>query len=181
MGFAWSGLKSLNPRLCSYYLHHFTPRPWPAKLPSVVQEFALAKTFRCSIVTPDAAVFDEDVTYASFPAWDGQQGMMAGQSPLLTRLGVGSLRLDLGAPGSNSRWFLIDGGFAQVQDNNLTLLTEKAVPAEKLSLQEGQAELAEANARVTKPGEDRARVERDQQRALAKTNLARAASQRGSS
>lgn len=137
----------------------------------------MAKTFRCSIVTPVASVFDGDVTYASFPAWDGQQGMLPGQSPLLTKLGVGPLRLDFTEGGS--RWFLIDGGFAQVQDGSLTLLTEGAVPAEQLSAQEASAELAEANARVTKPGEDRARVERDQQRAMAKKNLAAAAKQRG--
>jgi len=141
------------------------------------REFVVAKTFRCSIVTPAAAVFDEEVEYASFPAWDGQHGMMAGQSPLLTRLGVGSLRLD--TPDNTKRWFLIDGGFAQVQDGSLTLLTEAATPAEKLSLEEAQAELAEANARVAKPGEDLAKVERAQQRALAKITLARTAGARG--
>ena len=139
----------------------------------------MAKTFRCSIVTPVASVFDDEVAYASFPAWDGQHGMMPGQSPLLTRLGVGSLRLDFPAPDSGKRWFLIDGGFAQVQDGSLTLLTEAALPAEKLSLEEAQAELAEANARVTKSGEDLAKVERAQQRALAKLTLARAVRDRG--
>jgi F-type H+-transporting ATPase subunit epsilon len=137
----------------------------------------VAKTFRCSIVTPVAAVFDDEVTYASFPAWDGQQGMLPGQSPLLTRLGIGSLRLDF--PEGGSRWFMVDGGFAQVQDGSLTLLTEGATPAEQLSAQEATAELAEANARVTKAGEDRARVERDQQRAIAKKAVAVAAKQRG--
>ena len=138
----------------------------------------MAKTFRCTIVTPSAAVFDEQVTYASFPAWDGQQGVMTGQSPLLTRLGVGSLRLDLASGGS--KWFLLDGGFGQVQSDTLTLLTEGAIPAEKVSLEEGQAELAEANARVTAATEDRKKVEHDQQLALAKINFARSASQHGS-
>lgn len=139
----------------------------------------MAKTFRCSIVTPIASVFDDEVMYASFPAWDGQHGMMTGQSPLLTRLGVGTLRLDFPPPDGGSRWFLIDGGFAQVQDGGLTLLTEGAAPAETLSLQDAEAELAEANSRVTKGGEDLSQVERQQQRAMAKIALARAARQRG--
>jgi F-type H+-transporting ATPase subunit epsilon len=139
----------------------------------------VAKTFRCSIVTPAQSVFDGEVSYASFPAWDGQQGMLAGQSPLLTRLGTGSLRLDFPPPDSGSRWFLIDGGFAQVQDGSLTLLTESAIPAESLSLAEAEAELAEANARITQSGQDRAKVERDQALALAKKTLAKAASSRG--
>lgn len=139
----------------------------------------MARTFRCSIVTPAAAVFEGDVTYASFPAWDGQQGMMAGQSPLLTRLGTGSLRLDFPPPDGGSRWYLIDGGFAQVQDGGLTLLTESATPAETLSLQDAEAELAEANARVIQGAKDRTAVERDQVRAMAKRSLAKAASGRG--
>ena len=139
----------------------------------------MAKSFHCSIVTPEAAVFDEDVAYASFPAWDGQQGMMPGQSPLLTRLGVGSLRLDFPPPDGGSRWFFIDGGFAQVQDGGLTLLTEAAAPAENLNLQDAQAELAEANARVAKTGEDQEKVIRQQQRAMAKKTLAQSAKSRG--
>ncbi|MEE9130580.1 MAG: F0F1 ATP synthase subunit epsilon [Phycisphaerales bacterium] len=137
----------------------------------------MATTFRCSIVTPTEAVFDDQVTYASFPAWDGQHGVMTGQSPLLSRLGYGSLRLDF--PEGGSRWYFIDGGFAQVQKGELTLLTDGATPAERLSLQEAEAELAEAMARVTAAGEDRARVRRDQQRALAKKAMARAVEARG--
>ncbi len=139
----------------------------------------MAKNFRCSIVTPEAAVLDQDVAYATFPAWDGQQGVLAGHAPLLTRLGIGSLRLDFPPPDGGSRWFFIDGGFAQVQDDGLTLLTEAAIPAEKLSQQEADAELAEANARVAKPGEDQAKVVRAQQRAMAKRTLATSAKSRG--
>jgi F-type H+-transporting ATPase subunit epsilon len=136
-------------------------------------EIAVAKTIRCTIVTPSAAVFDEQVTYASFPAWDGQQGVMTGQSPLLTRLGIGTLRLDLASGGGGSKRFLIDGGFGQVQNDVLTLLTEGATPAENVSLQEAQAELAEANARIPTPGNNLKKVEHDQQLALAKVALAK--------
>lgn len=138
----------------------------------------MAKIFRCTIVTPTAALFDEQATYASFPAWDGQQGVMTGQSPLLTRLGIGSLRVDL-ASGGGAKWFLLDGGFAQVQNDVLTLLTEAAIPAESISLQEAQAQLAESNARIaSESGEDRKKVEHDQQLALAKAALARTATSR---
>lgn len=133
----------------------------------------MAKNLRCSIVTPNEAVFDDEITYASIPAWDGQMGVMMGESPVLIKLGVGSLRLDL--PGGGSRWYLLEGGFAQVQDDSLTLLTECATPADELSAEEARAELAEANARVAQSGEDQAKVERDQQRALAKKWLAEGA------
>lgn len=137
----------------------------------------MAKTFHCSIVTPTKSVLDDDVTYVSLPAWDGQQGIMAGQSPVLTKLGIGALRLDF--PEGGSRWFLIENGFAQVQNDTVTLLTEAATPAETISMSEADAELAEANARVAESSSDREQVERDQQRAMAKKHIAEVASQKG--
>ncbi len=137
----------------------------------------MATTFRCNIVTPTESVLDDEITYASFPAWDGQHGVMIGQSPLLTRLGYGSLRLDF--PEGGSRWFLLEGGFAQVQDGELTLITDNASPAETLSLSEAESELAEANARITTPGEDQEKVIQDQQRAMAKKILAKETQSRG--
>ena len=137
----------------------------------------MAKTLQCSIVTPVETVLERPVQYATFPAWDGQQGVIAGQSPLLSRLAIGALRLDF--PEGGSQWYLVEGGFAQVQDDSLTLLTSRATPADELSLEEAEAELAEANARITTETADLARVEQDQQRALAKKALAAAAAARG--
>ena len=127
-------------------------------------------TFRCTIVTPDAAVFDEDVKYVSFPAWDGQQGVLSHQSPLLTRLGIGPLRLD--PQEGSSRWFLVDGGFAQVRAGVLTILTERAQAAEDVSSEEGRAVLKEANEAAVGSGLDRRSVEARQQRGRAMIALA---------
>jgi F-type H+-transporting ATPase subunit epsilon len=132
----------------------------------------VAHAFRCSIVTPSESVFEDDVTYAEFPAWDGQQGMLAGQSPLLTRLGVGPLRVDLA--GGGERRYLIDGGFAQVQDGSLTLLTEYCRPRESLKAEEAETVLTEARSAVTTRDEGQARAVRDQRRALAMKQMLRA-------
>jgi len=101
----------------------------------------MAQTFTCSIVTPTETVFDEDVVYVSFPAWDGQQGVMAGQSPLLSPPGTGALRVDL--PGGETHWYLLERGFAQVQDGALTLLTDRVTPAGDLSVEDAEAALGE--------------------------------------
>jgi F-type H+-transporting ATPase subunit epsilon len=129
------------------------------------------------IVTPTGSLLDEPVLYASVPAWDGQIGFMQGGSPVLAKLGSGPLRLDFSEGGS--RWFLLDGGFVQFRRDELTLLSEAAAPAEALSLKEGEAELAEANARVTQHGADQQAVQRQQSRAMAKIALARAHAARG--
>lgn len=133
----------------------------------------MTDSFQCSIVTPSESVFEDQIKYASVPAWDGQLGVMTGQSPVLTRLGTGGLRLSL-ADGA-TRWFLIDGGFAQVQNDTLTLLCDHAEAADALSLDEAQAELAEARSRVAADGEDAGRVYADQQRAMAKVAVIKSA------
>ena len=64
----------------------------------------MARTFRCKIVTPAEAVFDDEVNYVSLPAWDGQQGVMHGQSPLLAKLGIGPMKMEL--PDGVQRWYI---------------------------------------------------------------------------
>ena len=133
----------------------------------------MADSFRCSIVTPAATVFDGDVAYAQTPAWDGSLGVMPSQSPMLTRLDIGALRLDL--PGGGSEHFLIEGGFAQIGGDVLNIITDRCMKAEDIDSAEAEAELREANARVTQNGQDQAAVARDQRRAAAKLAIARAA------
>ena len=106
-------------------------------------------TFRCRLVTPDAELLSEPVTYASVPAWDGLMGFQPGRAPMVARLGMGELRLDFpSAKGSGSRHFFVDSGFLKMGDGELVILAEKAVPAERLVEQDAKAELAAAEARV---------------------------------
>jgi F-type H+-transporting ATPase subunit epsilon len=134
----------------------------------------VADAFRCTIVTPDEAIFDEDVTYVSMPSWDGQQGVMSGQSPLLTRLGIGSLRIDRN--GSDALVYWVDGGFARADGSTLTILTEHAVLPQDLSATEAEKELAAANTHAIEGGhtsaEDRRRAEDAQARARTKRAMA---------
>lgn len=131
----------------------------------------MATSFHCSIVTPAEEVLSTEASYAEIPAWDGQMGVMAGMSPFLGKLGMGELRLNL-ADGSQRRYF-VEGGFVQVNDNNVVILTERAIPEEKVNLAEAEAELTEARTRIGKPGTDIALAERAQARAMAKIRVAR--------
>ena len=87
----------------------------------------MAKAFHCSLVTPEHAVLDADVTYADVPAHDGQMGFMANHSPTLVQLGKGRLTLTLAD--HSRRSYQLEGGFAQMNANRLTLLSEKATEA----------------------------------------------------
>lgn len=133
-------------------------------------------TFRCHIVTPTEPVLDQQVSYVTFPAWDGQKGVMPSASPFLAKLGLGSMRVDL--PGGANRWYLIEGGFAQMQNNVLTILTDRAVAAESLSVSDSEAELAAAVAEVA-AGTARDAAAKRAELARARVALAKAAQGRG--
>jgi len=99
-------------------------------------------TFHCTIVTPERQVLDEQVTYASIPAFDGQLGVAPQRAPLLAKLGDGQLRIDFATGGS--RFFFLAGGFAQMHDNKLVLLSEEAIPVEEIVHEQAQKALQEA-------------------------------------
>ncbi len=121
-------------------------------------------SFKCVVVTPEQQVLDETVTQAILPAHDGLVGILTDRSPLLVKLGIGPLRVDL--PGGQKRNYFIDGGVAQMKDNKLTILSTEAIPAEQISAESARAELAEATARV--PTDEKSRANRDHQLARAK-------------
>jgi F-type H+-transporting ATPase subunit epsilon len=129
-------------------------------------------SFTCAIVTPSDAVLDTSATYASFEAWDGQQGVATGASAFLTKLGTGVVTVQ--AEGGATRIFVLDGGFAQMDGKRLTLLTDRAMEGSGIDAAAAERELADANAKVVAGGEkpltldERAALERAQRLARAK-------------
>ena len=98
---------------------------------------------QCVVVTPERTLFDELVEFVALPLFDGELGVLPGRSPVLGRLGFGELRTK--SQGSTKRYF-VDGGFAQVRDNVVTVLTNRAIPAALLDAQVAAKELEQAEA-----------------------------------
>lgn len=127
--------------------------------------------FHCVVVTPEQQLLDEQLSQAIVPASDGLIGILAGRSPLLAKLGVGPLRVDLQS--GQRREYLIEGGVAQMKDNELTILTLHATPADEITADAAQSEYAEALSRETTTKAEVARKEADLQRARAKATMAK--------
>jgi F-type H+-transporting ATPase subunit epsilon len=102
------------------------------------------KTFHCTAVTPEGKVLDTEAVSAVFPAYDGQQGVLPNHAPLLTRMGIGVLRVT--TPGGVREEIYVDSGFAQIADNKLTVLSERAKPVEELDPEDVELLWAEARA-----------------------------------
>ena len=98
--------------------------------------------FQCTLITPRQQVLDEDVMYASVPAWDGLLGVAPSRAPLLVKLGDGPLRLDL--PDGKSRLFFVAGGFAQMQGGVLSLISEEAMAAEEIDREQAEKDFEQA-------------------------------------
>src|SRR3954468_1275063 len=96
---------------------------------------------RCLIVTPEATVLDTPCAFVALPLFDGEAGIAPGRAPLIGRLGYGELRIRHG--GQTSRYY-VDGGFVQVVDNVLSVLTNKAIPAAELNAGAAQEQLDRA-------------------------------------
>ena len=84
------------------------------------------QVLKVSVISPESVLFEGDASSVVAPAFDGEIGILENHAPLMTLLGAGSLRL--GGAGADRR-FTIEGGFMQVVDNNVRIVTEKATAA----------------------------------------------------
>lgn len=93
----------------------------------------------CVVVTPEKTVLNEVVEFVALPFYDGEYGVAAGHTPVVGRLGAGELRLKK-EDQSIETWY-VEGGFAEVLNDKVSLLTSKALPIDKLSSEEAEASL----------------------------------------
>ena len=83
----------------------------------------------CFLVTPEQTVRETFADFVAVALDDGEMGIAPGRRPIIARLGVGELRIK--CAGKTERYF-IDGGFIEVLDNVVSLLTGHAIPADEI-------------------------------------------------
>ena len=87
-------------------------------------------SLNCIVVTPAETAVETEATSVSLPLFDGDKGILTDHAPMIGRLGNGELTLR-GADG-NTR-FYIEGGFVQVFDNTVSILTNRVVASDDLN------------------------------------------------
>ncbi len=106
------------------------------------------KKLQVVVVTPEKTLLDETVDFVSLPLYDGELGVLPGRTPLIGRLGYGELRTK---QEETVHRYYVDGGFAQVRDNVVTVLTNRALttdaidPAAARELEQAQEKLAHSD------------------------------------
>ncbi len=128
------------------------------------------KTFHCQLITPEAAMVDVHADQVVFTAHDGEVGILLNRAPLLCKLGIGEMRV---TTEQGTQRFYVDGGFAHVIDNEVTILTERALAAEDIDPAEAERELADLAQPAERTLADAQRRELMKRRARIKIKLAK--------
>src|SRR4028119_1849562 len=88
-------------------------------------------TFTFELVSPERVLFSGAVDAVVLPASEGDMTVLAGHAPTMTALKTGFLVIT-DRPG-NGRRILVRGGFADVNQNGVTVLAERALPEEEIT------------------------------------------------
>ena len=133
------------------------------------REKTMADTLTISVVTPEETVLETEADSVVLPLFDGEIGVLKGHSPMIGRLGFGELRLKKG--GDTDRYY-VDGGFVQVADNAVSVLTGRSIPVGDLDADAAKQQLQDGLARTASGPEETAIRERIVSQARAQLRLA---------
>jgi F-type H+-transporting ATPase subunit epsilon len=117
---------------------------------------------RCVVVTPERTELDREAAFVTLPMYDGELGIGLHHSAMIGRLGYGVLRLQTA---TGTERLFVDGGFAQVEANVVSVLTGRALPLDQLDAAEAEQALEAA---IALPGNT------EDQRSLRETSILRA-------
>jgi F-type H+-transporting ATPase subunit epsilon len=136
-------------------------------------------TLMVRVITPDRTVWDAPSEEVILPATSGQLGILTGHAPLLTAIGNGVMRVK-----ADGKWLAIAvmGGFAEVENNEVTVLVNRAERGETVDKAAAQALLDEASKvlNTSSDKQERLQAKLDQQRARALIQAAEMGSKTGS-
>ena len=123
------------------------------------------------IVTPERKVLSEMVDIVVAPGELGEFGVLPGHIPFLCKLKVGALRYRVGA---TYRHIAIMGGYAEVLNNQVTILAAAAEAAIEIDVIRARAARERAERRIaeTRDKLEFARAQAALQRAMARLRVA---------
>ena len=129
-------------------------------------------TLHLEIVTPDRTVVSAETELAVCPGVMGEFGVLPHHVSLLSALKIGSLRY---SDNGKDQYVFISGGFADVNNNVLTVLAESAERAEEIDVARAEAAKKRAEERLQQHNDDLdvRRAEAALQRAMERLRLAK--------
>ena len=88
---------------------------------------------------------DQETSFVVVPLYDGEYGVGPGHTPAVGRIGAGELRIT--TPEEKIDTLFIEGGFMEILGDTVSILTNRAVTRDKMSLADAQNALTAASAK----------------------------------
>lgn len=133
---------------------------------------AIPTQIRLQFVTPERALAAEDVDELQLPGDEGYFGVLPGHAPLLAALRTGEMWY---RKGSNVHYAFIDGGFAEILPDRVSIMAQVAERAEEIDLSRAEAAKLRAENQLSQPTAADADAERARiamLRAITRLNVA---------
>ncbi len=127
---------------------------------------------KCIVVTPEQTVRDTAADFVVVTLFDGELGVGPGHTPLIGRLGYGEMRI---RHGNQVERFYVEGGFVEVVDNVVSLLTNRAIAADKIDDQAASKKMEAALSQAAHTPELMAARQQAEDQARAQLRVARRA------
>jgi F-type H+-transporting ATPase subunit epsilon len=130
-------------------------------------------TLNVRIIAPDRTVWDNTAQEIILPSTTGQLGILSGHAPLLTALDIGVMRMR-----PEKEWILLSlmGGFAEIEDNRVTILVNGAEAGKDIDLKSAQDEYTTARAEFDRSAngtkQEKLQAQKDLKRARARVQAA---------
>lgn len=83
----------------------------------------MAGLLQVSVISPERVLYEGSASAVVAPAFDGELGILPMHAPLMTLLGNGTLRVE---SATGMKRFTVAGGFLQVVDDTVRVVTEHA-------------------------------------------------------
>ena len=83
----------------------------------------MAERMHLNVVTPSGTALAQNADYIRIPTPEGSVGILADHAPMLCAVGEGKLKC---RTGEGESVVSVSGGVASVENNEVTVLTEKA-------------------------------------------------------
>ena len=133
----------------------------------------MAKELFLEVVTPQSAIVSEEVQIVVAPGSEGEFGALKGHTTFLTSLKVGTLRYK--DANGKERFLFINGGFAEVLPDKVTILAESAERRQHIDVQRATDAKDRAEKRIAAKAADTdfVRAEASLRRALHRLSLKR--------
>lgn len=116
----------------------------------------MADKLHFDLVSPEKLLLSENVDMVTVPGKEGDFGVLAGHSPMMTVLRPGVINVD--EAGKPQRRIFVRGGFAEVTPAGLTVLAEHTIPVEELDQAKLDLEIGYAEEDVADAKSDDARL-----------------------